>query len=73
VRAIGIYAFLPWYRWPRRILWLTVRKSLVPWCIRPGCWARSVESPTTGRGNICARHLLAIIMGASTDTEDTDG
>jgi hypothetical protein len=43
-----------------RITWLAVRRRILPWCMRRGCWAPSVVSSRNGlprRGNVCAHHF----------------
>lgn len=59
--------YLRLLRWP----YLRVRKRLFPWCIRRGCWRRSVVSERMfilgkwrgGRGNVCPVHLWEALMG----------
>lgn len=51
-----------------RTRYLLLRKRLIPWCIRPGCWEKSYTPKIArkgifgGRGNVCAKHLLKTLL-----------
>lgn len=60
-----------------RARYLMLRKQLIPWCMRSGCWNRSSVMPKRvvqgrrvgGRGNVCPGHLIEALM---TNLEDPD-
>jgi len=53
--------------------WLGIRKRIVPWCMRPGCWHHSYVQPKHGRGNLCAQHFWEALEGALAAQHDDGG
>lgn len=43
-----------------RMTWLAVRRRVLPWCMRRGCWKRSVLLRGV-RGNLCPSHAWEAI------------
>lgn len=48
-------------------MWLQLRRRIIPWCLRPGCWEESMSSFGRGRGNVCPGHFMAALMAEVED------
>jgi len=50
-----------------RVDYLKLRRVLLPWCMRPGCWKHSYVSNKGRRGNLCPVHAWEAIQTALND------
>lgn len=55
--------------------YLTIRRHVLPWCMRRGCWQDSYLASLRGqthRGNLCALHMWESIQAMIAEVESDE-